>query len=78
MSILFLTFDNVNMLFVEQEPTWRLYTPAKALPITKQMQIISQKAFTILNLNPGKEVFVIHIACLSISLKISIHPTQKN
>lgn len=74
LDILFLTLNNANMLFAKRDLTWKLYIPAKALLITKQVQIISQKEFTATFLNLDKKVFIVHIAFLGLSLKMSIYP----
>ena len=47
----------------------------KALPTTKQMQMIDSKKFTAIALTLGKEAFVIYIAYLRV--KISIYLVQK-
>lgn len=69
MSIL--TFINADILFIEWKLIWRLYTPAKALSITKQVYIIDFKEFAIAVLDPSKKSFVVHV--IYIGKKMSIY-----
>lgn len=45
LKMFFLTFSNINVLFIKQELTWRFYTTTKLLPITKQIELIPRKRF---------------------------------
>lgn len=65
------------MLFAEKELIWRLYILAKALPIIKWIQIIGHKEFAAIALDLGKEAFVIYMAFLGLSPKMSMHPAWK-
>lgn len=47
LDMLFLTLSNADVQFVEWKLTWRLYTPAKALPTIKQVELINKKEFTV-------------------------------
>lgn len=76
-DILFLTFNNVNGLFAKQKFTQKLYIPAKILLISKPIQIINQKEFITVVLDPGKEAFIVYIVSFSLSSKIQIHPAWK-
>ena len=49
------------MLFDKKTLTWRTYTTNKALPITKQVQIVDPKEFVIVALDIDSETFVIHM-----------------
>lgn len=73
MGIFFLNFNNVDVLFVKQKLIWSSYTPVKALPMTKQVQIIGYKEFVAAALDLSKEAFVMHVAYLRV--KMLIHPT---
>ena len=41
----FLTLSNADVQFLEKKLTWRSYTTAKALPTTKQVELIDKKEF---------------------------------
>lgn len=69
----FPTLSNVDVLFAERELTWRSYTSVEVLSTTKRVQMIGRKKFAAATLDPGKEVFVVHVAYLG--AKMSIHPT---
>lgn len=77
LDMFFLTLSNIDMLFAEKKHIWRLYLPVEALPTTKRVYIISYKKFTIVALDPTKKTFVIHIAFLFLSSKITIHLAWK-
>lgn len=72
-DIFFLTLSNINILFVEQELSWKLHTLAKTLLIIKQLQIINQKKIVITTLKFGKKVFVIYVFSINLGLKILIY-----
>ena len=67
----FLTLSNANIRFAEENLTWRTYTATDALPTIKRVQIIDQKEFAKAALDSNEEVFVVHIA--TITLEIAIH-----
>ena len=71
----FLIFNNVNVGFLDREPTWRTYSIAKALLTTKKIKIIDWKKFAKVTLNLNKEAFVLYIA--TITLGMTIHPKRK-
>ena len=50
------------MSFSEKTLTWRTYTTNKALPTTKQVQIIHKKDFVIAALDANSETFIVHVA----------------
>lgn len=66
-----MTFSNADILFAKKKLIWRLYTSAKAPPITMQFQIIKQKKFMAAILNLGRKTFVIYLTYLK--AKMSIH-----
>lgn len=70
LDILFLTFSNADVLFVEQELNWRLYSLAEALSTTKRVQIIGKKKFTVVAFDSGKKTFVVHMAHLGAIMSI--------
>lgn len=78
LSIVFLIFNNANILFTEQELIRRLYTLAKALLTTKQVQIIGQKEFGAAVLDLDKETFVDHVVFPGLKLKMSIYSSLES
>ena len=62
LEMFFLKFSNADMSFDEKTLIWRIYTTNKALPITKQVQIIDKKNFVIAALDANSEMFVVHMA----------------
>ena len=62
LGIPFLKFNNTNVLFGKKTLTWRTYITNKALPSTKQVQIINKKDFVIAALDANNETFMIHVA----------------
>ena len=50
------------MSFSEKTLTWRTYTTNKALPTTKQVQIVDLKEFVIAALDIVSKTFVVHMA----------------
>ena len=76
LEMLFLTFSNVDVVFKDRELTWRSNTPAEALPTTKRVQMIGQKELAAAALDPDEEAFVVHVALLRLSAKVSVHPAR--
>lgn len=74
-GIFFFTFSKVNVDFTDKKLTWRIYIAAKALPITKRVQIINQKEFAKTTLDLNDESFVVHV--ITITLEITIYLTRK-
>lgn len=70
----FLTLSNVDIQFAEGELTWRSYTIAEALPTTSRVEFIDKKEFAKAVLDKNVEVFVVHVASLSLRSKMTIHP----
>lgn len=67
LEILFMTFNNAVILFLEQELIWGSYTIVETLPITKQVELIDKKEFTKTVFNKNFEVFIIHMATFSLA-----------
>ena len=61
LEILFLKISNADLAFGKETLTWKLYTTNKALPTTKQVQLVNSKKFVIAALNVNSEIFVIHV-----------------
>lgn len=72
----FLTLSNSNILFLEQELIWRSYIAAKAIPNTKQVEIINKNAFAKAVLDKNVKVFMVYITSLSLNL-LSIYSIQE-
>ena len=74
LGMLFLTFSNVDVQFVEKELTWKSYTTAIALPTTKWVELINKKEFAKTELDGNSETFVVHVASLS-STPLNVYPS---
>lgn len=70
LSIPFFTLSNAEINFVSQELSWKLFTIAKALLITKQIELIEKKMFLAISLNLNEEIFLIHVAAPSLNSEI--------
>ena len=52
---------------MEEELTWRTYTPAKALSTTKQVELIEKKEFAKAAWDEKSETFVVHVVSLNLT-----------
>ena len=59
--MLFLKISNVDILFDEGTLMWKTYTTNKALPTTKQIQIVDPKEFVIAVLDVNNKIFVVYV-----------------
>ena len=75
LRMFFLTFSNADIQFAKKKLTWRFYTIAKALPTTKQVEIINKKEFARATLDENVEAFLVYVTSLSLNL-MSIHPAR--
>lgn len=75
LGILFLTFNNADVMFIKQKLTWRSHRLVKALLTTKWIQIIGWKEFVATTLDRSKKVFVVYVAHLG--SKMSIYSAWK-
>ena len=66
LGMLFLTFSNADVQFVEKELTLRFYTTAEALPTTKWVELINKKKFAKAVLDEKSETFVVYVASLNL------------
>ena len=64
-----ITFSNVNIWFAKKKLTWRFYTIKKALSTPQQVEFINKRAFAKVALDKNTNVFVVHMSCLSLSLR---------
>ena len=77
LGMFFLTFSNADIQFAGKELTWRSYTTAEALPITKRVKLIDKKKFAKAVLDGKFETFVVHVAALEAPLAgMAIHFSQ--
>ena len=58
----FLKISNANVAFGEGTLTWKFYTTNKAIPTTKQVQLVDSKEFVIAALDADSETFIVHVA----------------
>lgn len=74
----FLFLSNIDFQFGIRELTWRLYTIAKTLLITRQVELIDKQEFAKTTLNKNFETFVMYFAILEVSklAKITIHSSR--
>ena len=74
LRILFLSFSDVNIWFVEREIIWRRYITAKVLFITQKLKLINKKKFAALALDTNSLTFVVYVVALNIkSSNITIY-----
>ena len=76
LGTLFLKISNADGLFGEKTLTWKFYTPNKALPTTKQVQIVNPNEFIIVVLDADNKTFVVYMA-LQEQKKNGYGPCQK-
>ena len=62
LGISFLKICNADILFGERTFTWKFYTTNKALPTTKQAQIVTQKKYVIVALDVDRKWVMVHMA----------------
>ena len=75
----FLTLSNADIQFGEKKLTWGSYIAAKALPTTKQVELIDKKEFTKAALDEKSQTFGVHVAALEAllwSAEMMIHLAQ--
>ena len=62
LEIPFLTMNNIDIQFDTWCFTWRSYTTAKALPITKQVELIDKQKFAKVAVDKNSKMFIIYLA----------------
>ena len=62
LGMLFLKISNADVAFGEETLTWKSYTTNKALPTTKQVQLVNPKEFVIAALDVDSKTFIVHVA----------------
>ena len=73
----FLIISNVDVNFQAQDLQWRSYTTGDILPTTKRVELLGKKKFVTTALDSEHEVFIIHIAALSLNPDDGVHPLRR-
>lgn len=76
-EIFFLIICNAYIDFQAQNLQWRSYTTGDIFLTIRQVELIRQKKFTIVVLDPKHEVLVVHVATLYIDPDDEVYPSQK-
>ena len=76
LGMFFLKISNANVAFGEKILTWKSYTTNKALPITKQVQLVNPKEFVIAALDADSNTFVVYMAIWE-QKKLAMDPDKK-
>ena len=58
----FLKISNANVAFGEETLTWKFFTTNKALPTSKQVQLVDPKELVIAALDVDSKTFIVHMA----------------
>lgn len=66
--MLFLSFSNADMQFIEKVLKQESYKTAKVLPTTKRVELVDKQEFVTVALNKNAKTFVIYVATLSATL----------
>lgn len=69
-KILFFTFSNIDIGFVNRKFISKTYSTTKVLYITQKIEIIDRKKFITMVLNKKDKIFVIYLATFGIDLNI--------
>lgn len=74
-----MTFNNADVLFLEQKLIWRSYTAAQGLFTTKRIKFINKKKIAKVVLDENVEAFMIYVISfrLSKNLIMIIHLAKK-
>ena len=62
LGMLFLKISNTDIAFDKGTLTWKSYTTIRALPTTKQVQLVDSMEFVIAALDADSKTFVLHVA----------------
>ena len=77
LGILFLTISNADVDFQARNLQWRSYTTGNVLPTTRWVELIGKKKFTTAALDLEHEVFVVHVAALSVDSGDEVYPFKR-
>lgn len=72
----FLSFINANLQFDTKKLTWKTYTTTKAIPITKQIELINKHKFAKMALDKISNTFVMYVTALETPSEITIYLSQ--
>ena len=74
LGMLFVILSDADVDFLKRKLWWRSYTIEKALPTTKQIELVRKKEFAAAAFNLRHETFIVHVAILeSFSQKNNNH-----
>ena len=73
----FLIMSNADVDFQARDLHWRFYTTKNVLPTTRQVKLIGKKEFAVAVLDSEHEIFVIHVAALSVDPCDEVHASKK-
>ena len=75
LRILFLALSNADIQVDTKSFTWRSYSAAEALPITRRVEFIDKHEFAKAALDKNSETFVVHVTALE-ALEPAVHPSR--
>ena len=64
LRMLLITLSDADVDFLMKKLRWKFYTIKKALPTIKWVKLVGKKEFAAAALDPGHEIFVVHVASL--------------
>ena len=74
LGMLFLILNTINIYFTDRELYERSYSIPKTLPTTCHIELIDQKVFAAAVFGKDNKTFVVHVASMTMSSEMSIHP----
>ena len=80
----FLTLSDADIDFLDRELRWRTYTTEEALSTIKRVELVGNKEFAAIALDPESETFIVYVALFnsdaspnSSPLELNIHPSRR-
>ena len=73
----FLTLSGADVDFSGRELRWRTYTTEEVLPTTRRVELVGKKEFAAAALDPEHETYVVHVASLSSTPPLDVHPSRR-
>ena len=73
LGIPFLTLSGADVDFSGQKLWWKTYITKKALPTTRRGELVGEKGFAAVALDPECETYVVYVASLSFTLLASLN-----
>ena len=84
LGMLFLILSGADVDFSGRKLWWKTYTTKKALPTTRQVELVGKKEFAAAALDLESKTFVVHVALLSsdvlpisFPLELNVHPCRR-